>query len=366
MTKLHRRLVLTACLASFLAAPLSARAGFYQQTNLVSDVQGLAQFTDPNLKNPWGMSSSATSPFWVSNQGSGNSTLYNTAGKPQALVVTIPGGGGPTGQVFNTSTDFALATGGKALFMFANLNGTISGWNGAQGTTAAVEVTTVGASFTGLAIGNNGAGNFLYAADSAGNKIDVFNGTFGATTLAGSFVDPNLAAGFSVYNIQSLGGVLYVTYEHGSFGGGVVDAYDLNGNFLHRVAANDSSGPLQSPWGLALAPSSFGPFGGALLVGNEDDGHISAFDPTTGKFLGQLLGKDGDPIANTGLWGLKFGNDGNGGHSNTLYFNAGINGEQDGLFGSISFVPEPSSIVMSGLAFSLVAGTGWVRRRRAA
>jgi uncharacterized protein (TIGR03118 family) len=364
MSKLHR-LMFVACLTPLLAAPLSARAGFYQQVNLVSDVQGLAAFTDPNLKNPWGMSSSATSPFWVSNQVSGNSTLYNGAGKPQALVVTVPGTGGPTGQVFNSSSDFALATGGKALFMFANLNGTISAWNGAQGTNAVVEATTAGASYTGLAIGNNGAANFLYAADSAGNKIDVFNGTFGHTTLAGSFVDPNLAAGFSAYNIQALGGVLYVTYEHGAFGGGVVDAFDLNGNFLHRVTANDSSGPLQSPWGLALAPSSFGPFGGALLVGNEDDGHISAFDPTTGSFLGQLLGKDGNPLANPGLWGMKFGNGGNGGDANTLYFNAGINGEVDGLFASVTFVPEPSSIVMSGLAFSLVAAAGWVRRRRA-
>jgi len=365
MSKLLR-FVLTACLTSSLAAPIAAHAGSFLQTNLVSDVPGLAAFTDTNLKNPWGISSSPTSPFWVSNQVTGNSTLYNGAGQPQALVVTVPGTGGPTGQVFNASSDFVLPTGGKALFMFANLSGTISAWNGAQGTTAVVEATTAGASYTGLAIGNNGVGNFLYAADSPGNKIDVFDGSFAHTTLAGSFVDPNLAAGFTVYNIQALGGVLYVTYENEGSGGGVVDAYDFNGNFLHRVTSNDASGPLQSPWGLALAPSAFGAFGGALLVGNEDDGHISAFNPTTGAFLGQLLDKDGNPIANPGLWGLKFGNGGNGGDKNTLYFAAGINGEVDGLFGSIRSVPEPSSIVMGGLALSLVAGTRWTRRRRAA
>jgi uncharacterized protein (TIGR03118 family) len=360
-----RRLVPFSCLAILLAAPIAARAGFYQQVNLASDVPGLAKFTDPNLKNPWGMSSSPTSPFWVSNQGSGNSTLYNGAGQPQALVVTVPGDGGPTGQVFNTSSDFQLATGGKSLFIFANLNGSISAWNGAQGMTAVVEATTPGAAYTGLAMGNNGTENLLYAADSPGNKIDVFDGSFHSVTLSGGFVDTNLGAGFTVYNIQALGGVLYVTYENESAGGGVVDAYDFNGNFLHRVTSNDASGPLQSPWGLALAPSTFGPFGGALLVGNEDDGHISAFDPTTGKFLGQLLDRDGNPLANAGLWGLRFGNGGNGGNPNTLYFAAGINGEVDGLIGAITFVPEPSSIIMSSLGFAAVAALGWTRRRRA-
>jgi uncharacterized protein (TIGR03118 family) len=344
-------------------ASIPARASVYQQTNLVSDVPGLAAFTDPNLKNPWGMSSSPTSPIWVSNQVSGNSTLYNTAGQPQALVVTIPGAGGPTGQVFNASSDFALPTGGKALFLFANLDGSISGWNGAQGTTAVVQASVAGAAFTGLAIGDNGAGNFLYAADSAGNKIDVFDGAFAQTSLSGSFIDPNLDPGFTVYNIQALGGKLYVTYENEGAGGGVVDAFDFNGNFLQRVTSNDATGPLQSPWGLALAPSTFGQFGGALLVGNEDDGRISAFDPTTGAFLGQLLDKNGNPISNPGLWGLKFGNGGNGGDPNTLYFAAGINGEQDGLFGAIRVVPEPSSIVMGGLGLSLVAAIGARRRR---
>jgi uncharacterized protein (TIGR03118 family) len=366
-----RRLICLGCVSLLVGLPASTQAGgwYFQQTNLVSDVPGMALNTDANLKNPWGISSSATSPFWVSNQVTGTSTLYNGVGKPQALIVTIPpsgGGGNPTGQIFNTSSDFALTTGGKALFIFASLNGTISGWNGAQGTTAQIAATTAGAAYTGLAFGNNGSGNFLYAANAAGNRIDVFNGSFSPTTLTGSFVDSTLPAGFTVYNVQHLGGSIFVTYENETSGGGVVNEFDLNGTFLRRISANGAGGPLESPWGLALAPSGFGLFGGALLVGNEDDGHISAFDPTTGNFLGQLLDKDGNPIANTGLWGLIVGNGGSGGDKDKLYFAAGINGEVNGLFGSLTAVPEPSSNALGMIAItSVVAGSRW-RARRAA
>jgi len=364
-----RRLIYLGGVSLLVGLPASTQAAgwYFQQTNLVSDVPGMANFTDLNLKNPWGISSSSASPFWVSNQVTGTSPLYNGAGKPQPLIVTIPPGGGngnPTGQVFNTSSDFALATGGKALFIFASLNGTISGWNGAQGTTAQLAATTAGAAYTGLALGNNGSGNFLYAANSPGNRIDVFNGSFSPTTLAGSFADPSLPAGFTVYNVQHLGTSIFVTYENETTGGGVVNEFDLNGNLIRHIFSNGAGGPLESPWGLALAPSGFGLFGGALLVGNEDDGHISAFDRTTGNFLGQLLDKDGNPIANTGLWGLIVGNGGNGGDKGTLYFAAGINGEVDGLFGSLTAIPEPSSMALGMIAITfVVAGSRWRARR---
>jgi uncharacterized protein (TIGR03118 family) len=356
----RRWFYLAALLAAHGMSIATARADFFAQTNLASDVPGLAAHTDPNLKNPWGISQSATSPFWVSNQVSGNSTLYNTSGTPQALVVTIPNAGappstGPTGQVFNTTSDFLLGNGQKALFMFANLDGSISGWNGGLGTNAQLAVTTTDASsFTGLALANTGSASFLYAANDGLGRIDAFNGTFGKATLAGNFTDPNLPAGFTPYNIQNINGTLYVTYENQQTGGGVVNAFDLNGNFLHRVAANGAAGPLMSPWGLAIAPAGFGTLGGDLLVGNETDGHISIFNPTTGTFLGQISDVNGNPITNTGLWGLTFGNGGNGGDPHTLYFNAGINGEVDGLFGALTAVPEPGSVVLLGVGGLLV------------
>jgi uncharacterized protein (TIGR03118 family) len=336
-----------------------SHAGFVQ-TNLVSDIPNLAATTDPDLKNPWGISFSPTSPFWVSDQVTGLATLYNGSGTKQGLVVTIPGGN-PTGQVFNsTASDFKLSNNAKATFLFATLGGFIAGWNG--GTAAQVQVTTAGAAYTGLALANNGSGNFLYAANGAGNRIDVFSGTFAPSTPSGSFTDPNLPALFTPYNIQNLNGILYVTYENETQGGGVVDAFDANGNLIRRVTANGAGGPLESPWGLALAPAGFGPFGGALLVGNEDDGRISAFNPTTGAFLGQLLDVNGVPIANTGLWGLAFGTGGNGFNPNTLYFAAGIEDEVHGLFGSISVAPEPASALLLGIG--MLGLLGYQARRR--
>jgi uncharacterized protein (TIGR03118 family) len=344
-------------------APSLAQAVGFVQTNLVSDVPGLAANLDANLKNPWGISLGPMSPFWVSNQVTGVTTIYNGSGAPQPLVVTIPGGD-PTGQVFNSTPDFNLSTGGKAIFLFATLDGNIAGWNSTLGTTAQTPVLGTGAVYTGLALANNGSGNFLYAANNAGSSIQVFNGAFAPATLAGSFTDPGLPSGFTPYNIQNLGGTLYVTYENEAEGGGVVDAFDANGNFLRRISANSAGGPLEAPWGLAIAPAGFGEFGGALLVGNEDDGRISAFDPTTGAFLGQLLDENGQPIANTGLWGLTFGNGVTGGDMDTLYFAAGINEEVNGLFGSIrplAAVPELPSLALLGMSgISLLA---WRWRR---
>jgi len=336
--------------------PSLAQAGsVYVETNLVSDGAVAAAHTDANLKNPWGISLSGTSPFWVSDNATGVSTLYNGAGSPVSLVVTVAGG--PTGQVNNGTSDFVLNDNAKANFIFATLAGTIAGWNGGEGTTAQTVATVPGAVFTGLAIGNNGTANFLYAANAAGG-INVFNSTFGAATLAGNFTDPNLPAGFTPYNIQNINGTLYVTYTGAA--GGLVDAYDLNGNFLRRIATN---GPLNQPWGLALAPSTFGPLANDLLVGNLADGHISAFNPNNNfAFVGQLTLANGSLFSEPGLWGLTFGNGGSGGDPNTLFFAAGINGQSDGLFGSIA-VPEPSSGVLGLIAAGVLAG-GWHWKKR--
>lgn len=331
------------CLALSLLSP--ALHAQYRQQNLVSDLPGLAPNTDPHLVNPWGISAGPTSPFWVSNEGDGTSTLYNTAGHPLPLVVTIPGGA-PTGQVFNSTTAF---NGDR--FIFAGGDGTISGWRGALGTTAEVlSGPHDGAIYTGIALGSIGADTYLYAADFHNARIDVVPSA-GAPALLGSFTDPTLPAGYSPFNVQNLGGSLYVAYaksdgsgeEIPGAGNGFVSQYDLNGNLLMRVASN---GPLNAPWGVALAPASFGQFGGGLLVGNLGDGTINAFDPVSGDLLGTLKDSHGNPIAIEGLWGLQFGNGGAGGKLGTLYFAAGIEDETHGLFGSLVPVPEPSTYAL--------------------
>jgi uncharacterized protein (TIGR03118 family) len=339
----------------WVASPCLATS--YIQHNLVSDLSGVATHTDPNLVNPWGIASSATSPFWVSDNHTGVSTLYNGSGTPRSLVVTIPPPAGgtppsaPTGVVFNGTSDFQVAGPGTAAhFIFATEDGTVAGWNSGTNAVREVDNSASGAVYKGLAIGNNGSGNFLYAANFNSAAIDVFNGTYSPTLLAGHFTDPNLPAGYAPFNIQNIGGTLFVTYalqnaaKHDDVAGaghGFIDEFDLNGNLLKRFASN---GVLNSPWGLALAPASFGSFANDLLVGNFGDGRINAFDPSTGTFLGSLTDASNNPIAIEGLWGLRFGNGGNGGDPGTLFFSAGIPGpggvvEDHGLFGSIT-VPD--------------------------
>ena len=266
----------------------------YVQTNLVSNSSATpASFTDANLINPWGNVSNGGSPFWVSDQGTGLSTLYSTPpGTPLSLVVSVPAVGappavGPTGIVANT-TGFDV-NGSPAAFIFDTLDGTIAGWNGSPTLTQAVtEATVPGAVFTGLAEASNASGTFLYAADFANNKIDVFNSSYTKVTLAASFTDPNLPAGYAPYNIQTINGNLYVEYAPiGSNGlpvvgpgNGIVDVFDANGNFMQRLISN--GGALNVPWGIALAPTNFGVFSNDLLVGNFGNGWINAFDPTTG------------------------------------------------------------------------------------
>jgi len=358
------RLALGGGIALIAAVSTSARADFYQVTNLASSVQGMAPNFDPDLQNPWGVSFAPTGPFWVSNQVTGNATLYNAQGVKQGLTVTIPpagGGGNPTGQVFNsTASDFQIG-GSKAIFIFSTLNGTITAWTGGPGNTnAAVAQIVPGASYSGLTMGNNGAGNFLFAANEGQGRIDVFDTTFAlAGAFGGKFDDPALPAGFAPYNIRVLGGTVYVAYENENAGGGVVNAFDLNGNFLRRVSANGAGGPLDGPWGLALAPTGFGKFGGDLLVGNEGDGRINAFDPLTGAFKGQLdlFDANGNPVnIGFGLWSLQFGNAGANGDPNTLFFVAGINDETGGLFARIQSVPEPGTATLLGLGGLLFLG----------
>jgi len=336
-------------------------ATVYFQTNLASDIPGLAANTDANLKNPWGMSFNATSPFWVSNQGSNNSTLFNGAGVRQALTVSTPFG--PTGQVFNSAGagNFLLPAGtgptpAAATFIFDTLSGSIAGWNAAQGNPAGVAATmfqaTDGAVFTGLAIANN----VLYAADFANARIDVFNNAFTPTTVPGGFVDASVPAGYRPYNIQAIGGSLYVEYAKAdpitgraatTPNTGIVNVFSFNGVLQQRLATDTH---LNSPWGVTQAPAGFGDFGGDILVGNFGDGTISAFDPLTLLFEGTINGLSGSPIVNSGLWAINFRAPGSGFDPNTLFLNAGINGEANGLFAEIQQAPEPGTFLMLTLA----------------
>jgi uncharacterized protein (TIGR03118 family) len=368
----HRTAMMAAGLL-FAVLPECLLADVFKQTNLVSDVQGLAAVTDPNLKNPWGISHSATSPYWTSNQASNTSTLYNGVGTPTALVVSIPTTSGspphgPTGTVFNTAAatspgDFHLPNGNAASFFFDTLDGQILGWNG--GTAAINVATTAGAIYTGLTNGTVNGTNYLYAANNAGG-INVFNASFTnvtATTFAGKFVDPNPVAGFTPFNIQNINGNLYVTYANVPGGvaqpGGYVDEFDMAGNFIKRIA---TGGPLNAPWGIAFAPANFGDLSGDLLIGNFGNGQILAYNPTTDAFVSTVNGENGQPLVNSGLWALDVRSGGPGVNPNAVYFTAGINGEADGLFGEITAVPEPSELALALIGFAVMAGI--VRRRQ--
>jgi len=309
------------------------------------------------------MSFSATSPFWVSNQVTNTSTLYSGTGAPNALVVSVPGG--PTGQVFTGGTSFVESNGSTPNFVFATLAGSIYAWNNANGTAAQLSATTAGAVYTGLAIGSNSTGSFLYAANVRGGTIDVFNSTFAKTTLSGSFTDPNLPAGYTPYNIQNINGLLYVEYQNGAQAGtggvgtGIVSVFDANGVFQRRLISTGAQ--LDQPWGIVVAPASWGSFANDLLVGNFGNGQINAFNPTTGAFVGAVTGSNGQPIVNSGLWALAT-RTGPGFDPNAVYFAAGINGEADGLFGAVTPTPEPFSLGLIALGGVAIVAIG---RRRA-
>jgi uncharacterized protein (TIGR03118 family) len=341
--------------------PNIAPGSAYRQTNLISDIPGFAPILDPLMVNPWGLTSRGSggsgSPFWAANNGTSTTQLIrdpNGAGpvvlnaSPQ--TINIPGGL-PTGAVSNTTSDFKITPPGggtpaAALFIFDSITGNVVAWNGSSGATAQniPTASSPGHVYTGLAIGSNSGGNRLYAADFANNHIDVFDGTFTPTTVTGGFIDATIPAGFAPFNITNLGGSLYVMYakvgpdgkDVEGVGNGFVRKFNTDG--VRDVAFAINNGALNSPWGATIAPASFGIFGGALLIGNFGEGNpsIHAYNPTTGAFLGTLQDESGNGIVIDELWSLQFGNGGNGGDVNTLYFTAGTSEEEHGLFGKLN------------------------------
>ena len=341
--------------AAALAAPPSKN--HYVVTPLASDVPGLAPATDANLKNTWGLARGDTTPWWIANNGTASTSVYNGAGTRVDIgglpAQGVPGD--PTGAVFSgiagqfqVGTTASPTTLGPSNFIFDGEDGTISAWR--IGSTAAlVTVPSAGAVYKGLAISNGPSGPRLYATDFAQgpghSRVDVFDGSWNPVNTPGAFVDPKLPKHYGPFGIQTIGDRVFVTYakqqrgsddeKHGR-GLGIVDVYDLDGKFLRRVAQH---GQLNAPWGLAKAPASFGRFGGDLLVGNFGDGQINAYQEMRhGRFehRGTLRAAKHGKLSIDGLWALEFGNTGANGNPNTLYFTAGINDEADGLFGTIT------------------------------
>jgi uncharacterized protein (TIGR03118 family) len=315
----------------------------YTKTNLVSDVPGRAAFTDPNLVNPWGLT--IGNEFWVSNNGTGTSTLYGLDGEPFPLVVTIPpsasnteGISAPTGQVFNPGSNFVVSNGttsGPAIFIFVSEDGGISGWSPSvdvNNAILAVDHGAEGAIYKGFAISDSL--DRLYATDFHNGKVEVYDQNFNEIDNQSTFVDPGLPAGYAPFGIQSINGSIYVTYALQAAnkvddvpgpGHGFVSVFDTDGNFIQRLISHK---PLNSPWGLALAPAGFGKASGSLLVGNFGNGRINTFDLNTGASRGPLRKANGAPIAISGLWALLF-------VDTDLYITAGPDGEAHGLFAKI-------------------------------
>jgi uncharacterized protein (TIGR03118 family) len=361
-----RTLRISGVLAIILSgAVATAQAGNVAvlQANLVTDdpsVNG-AQITDGNLRNSWGGTFDPSGgSFWVANNHSGIATVYsvNSSGVTKdPTEVTIPvfgiGTGNPTGVAFNTGAGAGAFNGDR--YIFVSEDGTISGWRSGQGSTA--EILKTGSPdnvYKGVTVATIGGNTYLLAANFKNGSIDVLKGSSSAPDLPGKFVDPNLPGGYAPFNIQFIGGKFYVTFALQAPGGqddspgaghGFVTAFDSNGTFLGRVA---SQGNLNSPWGLAIAPTSFGSLAGDLLVGNFGDGHINAYNLATNSLDGFLTTPSGQALAIDGLWSLIVGGGGNAGNPRDVYFTAGPNDEVDGLFGQLSAIPEPSSLV-SGL-----------------
>jgi uncharacterized protein (TIGR03118 family) len=338
-----------ALLISF-ASYATAQTNAYEQTNLVSDIPGVAQHVDSNLVNPWGIVPSPNGTIWIANNGTGTSTLYNTAGMKvppgNPLVVTIPAsktnsdGSNPTGIVFNGTGSFVVTennVSGSALFIFVNEDGVISGWNPQVALDHAITAVDRGpreAIYKGAALGATAGGPRLFVTNFHAGTVEIYDQHFAPIAGAGKFVDSTLPASFAPFGIANINGSIYVTYakqdadaedDVAGPGLGFVNVFDTHGAFIRRLI---SRGPLNAPWGLAVAPQGFGKFSGALLVGNFGNGRINAFDAGTGAFLGQLKKKTGGVLSIDGLWGLYFINQ-------EMFFTAGIADESHGLFGVI-------------------------------
>ena len=336
--------------AAVFAGSARAAADSFTVTPLVSDSSATpAASTDVTLVNPWGLSAGPTTPWWASDNGTNESTLYSGTGAKVALTVSVPGG--PTGTVFNGSaTDFAVSQNGltgASRFLFSTLGGKVLGWTpSVNGTVAIVgaDRSGVSAEYTGLATANDR----LYAADFHNGRVDVFDSSFNLQSASGTFVDPKVPKGFAPFGIQALAGDIFVTYAKQDAakrvdvpvaGQAYVDEYTPDGQLVaHVVNSGRKNAPLDAPWGLSLAPAAFGSFGGDLLVGNFGNGRISAYTKRGNVWVykGQLRLVDGTPIAIDGLWAIAFGNGSAAGPADSLYFAAGPSGGQHGLFGSIT------------------------------
>lgn len=352
----------------------------FVQTNLVSDLPGFAQHTDRDLINPWGFTESSQGQFRLSANGAGNAPIFDARGKELEPEVALPPPAGsppgtvttPNGQLLNTTNDFVISEHGRsapATNIFSTEDGTIVAWNPQVNRTHAVvaaDESASGAVYKLLAMDSTPQGNFLYATDFHNNKIDVFDKNFQKVTLGqngfDTFSDPNEPAGFAPFGIKNVDGTLFISYakqlgpdnldDQEGPGNGFIDEFTSTGTLINRFASGTAAGgtltELNSPIGMAIAPSGFGPhgeFGGALLVGNFGSSQVSAFNLKTGQFLGQLSDAQGNPLVLNGgfsetnpkgLWGIAFGNGHGGADPNTLFFAAGINEENDGLFGTVS------------------------------
>jgi uncharacterized protein (TIGR03118 family) len=328
--------VVVAVLLPAGVAPAANPIG-YNQVNLVSDVPGLAHITDFRVANTWGLALGPTTPLWINNDDTATAEVYAGANghDPLSLKLVVQLPASPTGIVFNPTSAFRIQQGTTTVPSFFIFNGQ-DGYTSAWGLAVNPPTSAVPMSFfrqrgyLGLAVARTPAGPRLFAADFRG-MIDIFDGHFKLLSVPGAFVDPGVPAGMGPYNVTVFGSRVFVTYASPNGPGGAIDVYDLSGTFIRRLA---TGGPLNAPWGMAMAPAHWGRFGGMLLVGNVNDGRINAFDPTTGAFRGVVRDSNGSPIVNSGLWGLVFGN-GQTGTPRDLLFGAGIDGYSHGLVGMI-------------------------------